>query len=140
MKGCYHALVQLPGHREGIMVDTGALDNLMSDSFYDRVKKCAEPYGLGSTMRFMKQALGIEGVGKQGQTCTREGILPISLEDGTKGMFTAPVIERSEIPALLGLRTMQNQKAIIDTFGMKYIIPGPGGIEMKLSPGTKVYN
>ena len=88
----------------------------------------------------MKQALGIEGVGKQGQTCTREGILPISLEDGTKGMFTAPVIERSEIPALLGLRAMQNQKAIIDTFGMKYIIPGPGGIEMKLSPGTKVYN
>ena len=35
---------------------------------------------------------------------------------------------------------MEQQKAIIDTHGQKYIVPGPGGVEMKLSPGSKIYN
>ena len=35
---------------------------------------------------------------------------------------------------------MEQQRAIIDTYGRKYIVPGPNGVEMKLSPGSKIFN
>ena len=140
MTSAFHAMVQLRGTEEGLMVDTGALDNLMSSGFYNRVKAVATVFGLSSTMSIMKRALGVEGVGKHAQTCTKQGTLPVGLEDGSQGEFIAPIIDGSEIPGILGLRRMEQQKAIIDTHGQKYIVPGPGGVEMKLSPGSKMYS
>ena len=61
--------------------------------------------------------------------------------DGTSGVqwkcsYTAPVISGSNLPLLLGLKSLQAKKALLDTHGKLLIIPGPGGVEIRCSPGT----
>ena len=61
--------------------------------------------------------------------------------DGNSGIpwkcsYTAPVIAGSSLPLLLGLKSLMAKKAILDTHGKLLIIPGPGGVEIRCSPGT----
>ena len=55
-------------------------------------------------------------------------------------MYKAPVLAGSPIPALWGLRSLQEHRALIDTFNNKLIEVGPGGYELKLSPGSIIHN
>ena len=50
--------------------------------------------------------------------------------------FRAPIIPDSDVPGLLGLTSLSQKAAFLDTSGKRLILPGPGGIELKLSPGT----
>eukprot|EP00975_Prorocentrum_lima_P065522 12903956-Prorocentrum_lima.AAC.1 len=43
--GVYHAQTKLPGYREGLLIDIGALDNLMGGHWLDRVKRHATKAG-----------------------------------------------------------------------------------------------
>ena len=60
--------------------------------------------------------------------------------DGTAGggTFTAPVVQGagSDLPALLGLRSLEQQRAIIDTGNRTLILLGPGEVEITLPPGS----
>ena len=55
------------------------------------------------------------------------------------GTFTAPEIESDKVPALLGLKALTRMKGIMDMGANRLIVPGPGGIEWRMSPGTVVY-
>ena len=80
------------------------------------------------------------GVGKSSQVCTRACKHHLGLADGPIGSFEAPEIEDSDVPALLGLRGLDNNRSILVTFENKLIFMGPGGYQLKLSPGSRVYD
>jgi hypothetical protein len=48
------------------------------------------------------------------------------------------MIPDSEVPSLLGLNSMTNQRVVLDLVHNKYISLGPGNLEMRLPPGSKV--
>ena len=52
--------------------------------------------------------------------------------------LTAPIVEGdgAQLPGLLGLRTMEHEKAVLDMGNQELILPGPGGIKYDLSPGS----
>ena len=52
------------------------------------------------------------------------------------GSFTAPVIGQSNLPALLGLKSMEAKRAVLDMAGRMLYLPGPGGFHVQLSPGS----
>ena len=56
-------MVQLKGEEEGLMIDTGALGNLMGSSFFNRVKMLGAKFQLYAIYSRMMYALGVEGVG-----------------------------------------------------------------------------
>ena len=41
-----------------------------------------------------------------------------------------------DLPGLLGLRSLEQQRAILDTGGRTLIFPGPGDVEISLPPGS----
>ena len=49
------------------------------------------------------------------------------------------MVPSSSLPPLLGLKSLRKMKAVVDTATPALIIPGPGGLEFKLSPGTYVH-
>ena len=55
------------------------------------------------------------------------------------GTFTAPEIESDKVPALLGLKALTRMQSIMDMGTNRLIVPGSGGVEMRLSPGKVVY-
>ena len=140
-----HANTRLPERhgrqREGLLVDCGAIGNLSGEQQIKRMAKLAkEATGIDTIYRKMSQQMKIEGVGAGAQQATMEAVIPICLPDGTTGHYIAPFIPDSEVPALLGLRALMENRALIDVTGKRMIWCGAGGFELKLSPGSKVFN
>ena len=52
--------------------------------------------------------------------------------------YTAPVIPGSQLPPLLGLKSLTAKKVVLDMHGKVLVLPGEGGIEIRCSPGTRV--
>ena len=82
----------------------------------------------------------IGGVGAGSSECRQLAVIPIFFNDGIAGTFSSNVVSDSELPALLGLQTLEKFGCIIDIRHRKLILTGPGGIEYKLSPGSRVFD
>ena len=137
----YHLRTRLSGGRVGLLVDPGAHDNLVGS----RSSECiaAQVGGTAQPLK-MDRHLSVEGVGKQSQTASQAQRVPLHLKDVdgkfVQGSFTAPVIEDSDLPPLLGLRSLQRMSSILDIGARKLYLPGPGGCQVKCSPGTRVFD
>jgi hypothetical protein len=55
------------------------------------------------------------------------------------GNFTTPVVANSELPGLLGLKTMRNNRAVLDMVNLQLHFCGPSDINLTLPPGTKSF-
>ena len=74
-----------------------------------------------------------------GRRATHEAVVAIIVE-GVDGEYHAPVFtgDGADVPGRWGLRSQQAMHALIDTGGNAVIMPGPGGFEINLSPGSRV--
>ena len=130
----YHLKTRINGV-VGLLVDPGAHDNLVGDR---TIKAMSEQSGKKIQYKKLLTPMAVEGVGKGGQTADQAGCVPIGLE-GSEGTFTAPIIPDSDLPPLLGMRTLEGRKAILDCGNRRLILPGPGGVHLHLSPGSLVF-
>ena len=90
----------------------------------------------------MAKPMSVQGVGNGSQQCTWETHIPaaVRLDDGTfaKMEYRSPFVPQSDLPALLGLRTLMNHGAVIDCRNKKLYLCGPGDAEIQPPPGTMV--
>ena len=137
----YHLKTRLEGNRPGLLVDPGAHDNLVGAKTAERMQQIV---GTSSKKLRMDKSLSVEGVGKSAQVASTAQRLALRLQtdegESVSGTYTAPTIEDSELPPLLGLRSLKGFKAILDMGSNKLIIPGPAGCEIQRSPGTVAYD
>jgi hypothetical protein len=140
MSCSYHTAVQLPGLHEGLMVDTGAIDNLTGDGIVGRLTKLLKTINRTVIMKPLAKILGVSGVGQNSSECSMSATVYGVLADGSQMTFTAPVISNSEVPALLGLQSLQRQRAVVDTTNRKLYLMGPGGYTINISPGSTCYD
>eukprot|EP00973_Karenia_brevis_P067360 9369483-Karenia_brevis.AAC.1 len=88
--------------------------------------------------------LGVEGVGKTSQSTTTGITMPIAMlaDSGQAvcGEYYAPVVgtdaEPSDIPALLGLKSLKKYRSILDMINDKLYLIGPGDPQITLPPGS----
>ena len=64
----------------------------------------------------------VEGVGKGPQPVTEHYTVPGCLEDGQSITYGTPVIPDSQVPALLGLRSMEALQTILDLRPGKWLM------------------
>jgi hypothetical protein len=140
--GVYHAGTSIPG-KVGLIVDTGAWGNLAGSDWVRSLASCAVEAGFRPQEQRMPKPLVVSGVGKHSQECHWETVLPIALPraDGQHSVntYTSPVVPNSQVPGLLGLRTMINKRAIVDTVNRQLHLCGPGPVELTLPPGTESF-
>ena len=60
----------------------------------------------------------------------------IGIDHSMNATLDAPEIPNSDIPALSGGRSLQYRRALIDSEEDYLYLPGPGGDEIRLSPGS----
>ena len=136
----YHSSVRLPDGRVGLLVDPGSYGNLVGAQWLEEaLPKVAKP----PTMTARGSPLQVGGVGKGAQTCVEDCCLPISLTrtDGsvTSGTFTSPVVTQSGCPALLGLRALEQNRAILDLAKKQLHFIGEGEPTLVLPPGSESF-
>jgi len=143
----YHSQTRLQDGREALLVDPGAHSSIMGDKFFRRVSDLAGKHNkLLADLQALPERgpigspIKVGGVGKEAQTCVDRGRLPCGLEDGTLGLFEGSIVPDSDLPGLLGNQTQRAQRVILDVGNGKYLIPGPGRVQIQLPKGSKVLN
>lgn len=136
----YHTQVRLPQGQEGVLVDCGAVQNLTGDRWLDRVKAILARFSQGISVKPLARERSVEGVGTGASQICSHADVPICTATGTKGIYSAAVVRDSDLPALLGLEPLEAQRALIDVHNRQIYFVGPGGYDLKLSPGSECHN
>ena len=129
--------------KTAVLVDVGAVGNLAGSEWARELATKALKTGRKPREEQRTRGLKVAGVGTGSQTCQYDVHLPcaIPLADGgvLKCTFTTPTVPNSTLPALLGLQSLKNSRAIIDTNDSKVYFLGPGDYDLMkgLPPGTK---
>ena len=139
----YISNTELADGRQALLVDTGSYGNLTGAPWARRTTTLALRHKRKSKQTKRAKPLNVSGVGKDAQTCTHDCELPVELQtiDGRQitGVFTAPTINDHSLPAILGLKTLIERRAIMDFTTMQLSFTGPGQSRIEYSPGTDTF-
>ena len=124
---------------EAMLVDTGAFNNLVGSQWVDRMDRLNQKCGLPKRTRApLGRTVTLGGVGKNTQESSHSVRVPTSV-NGDKSTFTATVVDGSDLPALLGMKTLRDNRSVLDLENDRLIMPQPGQtIKIVYPPGTKV--
>ena len=107
------------------------------------VAKSAHKNGHKPSFSTRPKPLRVSGVGNGAQMCKHDCKLPVALKqvDHSKvsiGNLTIPTVCNSELPGLLGLTALRNNRAILDFSTLQLHFCGPGDYDLNkaLPPGT----
>ena len=127
---CFQATCLTDG-RLSIIIDPGAWTNLLGEKLAREMVKRAQQHGYKPSQHPLTKPLRIQGVGNGHQECTHALRIPIAVPDGQGRAFIhtleAPIVGGTgkDLPGLLGLKTIESLKGLVDTGGRKLILPGP---------------
>ena len=133
----FHTNVRLK-HGESLLIDTGAPKNMTGDAWVKRAADAAQPAGYGVTLQSLDSKMQVDGVGKTPSTCLNSAVVPLALQGGEVAHYRANVIENSEVPALLGLESLEARRSLIDLVSGTLIELGLGPFHLNLPPGSKL--
>ena len=149
-----YANTRLPQNQLGIMLDTGAWTNIAGTNVARQLAAAASKAKLEVKQTKMSKPLQVAGIGNGIHVCNYEASIQICAQEADE---TSPGIHRYEvpildsassaepaaqIPAILGLKSMEAMKAVIETRpeGPCLTVPGPGGYEITWAPGARRFN
>jgi hypothetical protein len=139
----FHANTQLPGGRPSILIDPGSKGNLGGDATMRGAASCAVNANKHVNAVKRKKPLSVTGVGTGGQTCEYDCTTSVVLRDVNgeyvDASYTAPTVDNSELPLLLGLQALIANRCILDFNTMQLHMCGPGGAQLNLSPGSRSF-
>ena len=133
--------------RHSLLIDPGAWSNLVGEKSAIEMDLKAITAGHLSTEEKLTRPFKAKGIGLGTNTAEWEVTIPIAVAEGDRNTllhsYTALIVGESgsDLPALLGLKSLSSHRAILEmTPGEEYLtLPGPGGYTMNWSPGTRRY-
>ena len=139
-QGIFHLRTRRHDGTVGLLVDPGAHDNLAGSLTLDQLSK---EVGCKLKKGQMSTPLPVEGVGKKSQIADQSGFVEMTVVDhsgeNVDASYCAPLIADSNLPPLLGNKTLRRLRSLLDLGDGRLIVPGPGGVELTLSPGSRVF-
>ena len=138
----YHSRTNLPDGRIGLLVDPGAHDNLSGEVTMRLLSRQVSGHD-DYPEKHLDRPLQVSGVGTNAQESNRAGCVEFRLKneagEHVASSYTAPYITQSVLPALLGLKSLRGKRCALDMHAPALLVPGPGGLEYRLSPGSHVF-
>jgi len=135
----YLASVRLP-HGTSLLVDTGSPNNITSSEWTKDHSRELRAAGLPDpSYEHRSKPMICSGIGHGTQEAAWNVAHTICLGNGRLDRYVAPELPDARTPALLGQRSMKSLRTLIDTFTGKMYLVGPGGYEIRLSPGSEVH-
>ena len=136
----FHTMTCLDDGTIGLLVDPGAHDNLAGSRTFEHL---GNQIGARVNHRLLDMPLNVSGVGKESQQARKAMTVDFQLmgqnDEVIQASYCAPVIENSSLPPLLGLKSLTAKRALLDMHSRLLIFPGQGGVEVKCSPGTQLF-
>ena len=125
----------------GILPDTGAHDDLCGEQWARRLAVECKKARRKAIDVPLQEARTVQGVGNGVQRCTHEVQMTMGMRDvdgnHIEGEYRAPCINGSNVPGLMGIKTLKAQDALIRCRTGEMWWLGQGGVDIRVSPGTK---
>ena len=134
-----HGSTHIAG-KEGLLIDTGAVDNLTGADFVFRQGAAADQHGLETQWQLLDKPKRMSGVGDSTKECTHQATIHGRLADGTLVSYTAPVLpgQPSPVPPLYGLHSMAKDNTYFGTrSGTMAMVPDGLEKDIVWPPGTR---
>ena len=133
--------VQMSDDEVGILPDTGAHDGLCGSLWARAQAEKCQAAGKHIGQKRLNQPRNVQGVGNGSQQANYEVCLAAGIQD-TEGRYyeekyKAPCLEGSGIPGLMGIISLERNDALIRCSTGEMWFLGPGGVEIKASPGSR---
>ena len=124
-----------------MIVDPGSVGNLCGDRWAAAVARTGAQAGERPEYKKRQRPLDVSGVGNGSQACHYDCTLPVRLrgeEKTIQGKLNTPAVANSDLPGLLGLTALRDNRAVLDFTTLKLHFCGPGDVRMTeaLPPGT----
>ena len=153
LQSLWHSRARLSNKRGGLLIDPGAHKNLCGERWLERVTEHlqraypqvehvdlakAEDQEVRHRIRCfpLPEPLAVQGVGAGAPVATHKARVPIALETGDTASYTAPILAGSDIPALLGLESMEEKRTVLDLVHRRMYLMGPGDFTIQAPPGS----
>ena len=108
---------------EALLLDTGAWKNIVGSGWVDRMDQVNQQNGKAKSIREpLGYTVSLGGVGQNSQQSKTKTTVPITV-NGSASSFSATVIEGSNLPALLGLKTLKQKNAVLDIRNNRLLFP-----------------
>ena len=125
----------------GLLIDTGSPTNLLSRPWIEeQVDACIAAGVPLPVAQWRNTPLNIGGVGNGCNRADKDIDCTIGIDSlfhgPTLAKFKGPDLRGTSLPGIIGQRTLKENRCLIDCFNLELYICGPGGFDIKLSPGT----
>ena len=132
------------GH--SILVDIGSRINIIGTNTAQALSMTAAQHNKNTKFEKLQHPLMVNGVGKGSTPCYEQATIPIAVQyedqPATATEYHTNVAEApgENLPAILGLQSMQDKDTVLILRRGKEVLamPGPGGYKIEWSPGTKL--
>ena len=124
-----------PRSGHGLLIDTGAIVNLHSDFWRRRFQGCLATNGLKAYMK--DNIASFSGIGGKASISQKMYKLPINVK-GIKGDFVSQELDKSQIPAILGLNGIEKNEMMIIPHDEHVIIPNGGKVKISITKEVKL--
>ena len=125
-------------HGTSLLLDTGSPGNICGDKWSQEMAfESQSKVSRSPEYKRRDQTMTCRGIGTGSQSTNWDVRHVISLGTGRLDTFTAPELPDSETPGILGRVSMRHHRMLLDTFSNVAYMVGPGGYELKLSPGSE---
>ena len=138
----YHSRTKLPHGQLSMLVDPGAWTNLIGENLARQLVERAIQNGHSPHQTQMAKPLCIQGVGHGTQECKWSMTTPVAVADheGVVRLhtLTAPIVSGAgaDLPGLLGLKSLEGLRAVMDMGNHQLILPGSGDAQIVWPAGT----
>jgi hypothetical protein len=133
-----HSSTRLEGDEEGVIPDTGAVDDITGSEYVERQDAASRKHGMKVEYEDLAHPKGVAGVGGRDRVCTQRAKIPCPLADGSMMKYCPAVIPQSDVPPLMGNDTMSRLNVYFGTRkGTFTMIPEGSDDQIIWPPGTK---
>ena len=121
----------------------------MSDQFHLEILKVGDAHGIAKPKsRKRKNALRVGGIGSGCQQADYDAKFNIGVsqrfDEYTSrpkfAEFAAAVLKGSDVPGIIGQRSLKANRVLLDCFNLRMYTVGPGDTEIVLPPGSEMYD
>ena len=125
----------------GLLPDTGAHDGLCGSVWAVQQANLCRRAGKAFNQKLMAKPRSVQGVGNGSQTAQYEVSLTAGLQDTSGNLYeevyTAPCLENSAVPGLMGIQSLERNDALIRCKTGEIWFLGRGGAKIEPSPGSR---
>ena len=113
---------------------------MVGDGWVQRMDAINQQNGLGKSSRTpLERNVTLGGVGTGTQESTHSVSVPCEI-NGTKSDFVATILENSDIPAILGMESMQRKNAILDlVHNVMIVAEDPADVKIVVDGSAKIF-